>query len=49
MWIEVDLHFKLNLGPIKVSGATIRGTLNEKTGRSRRRREGSTSVSLCQA
>ncbi|MQA29081.1 MAG: hypothetical protein GEU82_04475 [Luteitalea sp.] len=27
-WIEVDLRFKLNLGPIKVSGATIRATLN---------------------
>ena len=29
MWIEVDLRFKLDLGPIKVSGATIRGTLND--------------------
>jgi hypothetical protein len=28
-WIEVDLGFKLNLGPIKVSGATIRATLND--------------------
>ncbi|WP_293902416.1 hypothetical protein [Phenylobacterium sp.] len=28
-WIEVDLQFKLNLGPIKVSGATIRATLND--------------------
>jgi hypothetical protein len=27
-WIEVDLRFKLNLGPIRVSGATIRATLN---------------------
>ncbi len=26
-WIEVDLGFKLNLGPVKVSGATIRATL----------------------
>jgi len=26
-WIEVDLRFRLNLGPIKVSGVTIRGTL----------------------
>lgn len=26
-WIEVDLRFKLNLGPVKVSGMTIRGTL----------------------
>jgi hypothetical protein len=26
-WIEVDLSFKLNLGPVKVSGATIRATL----------------------
>ena len=28
-WIEVDLGFKLNLGPIKVSGATIRATLKD--------------------
>ena len=28
-WLEVDLRFKLNLGPIRVSGATIRATLNE--------------------
>ncbi len=28
-WIEVDLRFKLNLGPIKVSGLTIRGTLGD--------------------
>jgi hypothetical protein len=28
-WIEVDLRFKLNLGPIKVSGLTIRSTLDE--------------------
>ena len=27
-WIEVDLRFKLNLGPIRVSGATVRATLN---------------------
>ncbi|MEA2914553.1 MAG: hypothetical protein QOJ15_6634, partial [Bradyrhizobium sp.] len=27
-WIEVDLRFKLNLGPIKVSGVTIRATLD---------------------
>ncbi len=26
-WIEVDLRFKLNLGPVKVSDMTIRGTL----------------------
>jgi hypothetical protein len=26
-WLEVDLGFKLNLGPVKVSGATIRATL----------------------
>jgi hypothetical protein len=26
MWLEVDLRFKLNLGPVKVSGATIRAT-----------------------
>lgn len=31
-WMEVDLGFKLNLGPIKVSGATIRVTLNENGG-----------------
>jgi hypothetical protein len=24
MWLEVDLQFKLNLGPVKISGATIR-------------------------
>ena len=29
MWIEVDLRFKLDLGPVKVSGATIRATLDE--------------------
>jgi hypothetical protein len=28
-WIEVDLRFKLNLGPISVSGATIRAELND--------------------
>jgi hypothetical protein len=28
-WIEVDLGFKINLGPIKVSGATIRATLQD--------------------
>jgi hypothetical protein len=28
MWIEVDLRFKLDLGPVKVEGATIRGTLD---------------------
>lgn len=27
MWIEVDLRFKLDLGPVRVSGATIRATL----------------------
>lgn len=26
MWMEVDLHFALDLGPVKVSGATIRIT-----------------------
>jgi hypothetical protein len=26
-WLEVDLRFKLNLGPVRVSGATIRATL----------------------
>jgi hypothetical protein len=26
-WVEVDLRFKLNLGPVRVSGATIRATL----------------------
>jgi hypothetical protein len=31
-WIEVDLRFKLNLGPISVSGATIRATLNSGGG-----------------
>jgi hypothetical protein len=29
MWIEVDLRFKLDLGPVKVEGATIRGTLGD--------------------
>jgi hypothetical protein len=29
MWLEVDLRFKINLGPIKVSGATIRATLED--------------------
>lgn len=28
-WIEVDLRFKLNLGPVKVSGLTIRATLRD--------------------
>ena len=28
MWIEVDLRFKLDLGPVKVSGITLRGTLD---------------------
>ena len=31
-WIEVDLGFKLNLGPVKVSGATIRATLTQRSG-----------------
>ena len=31
-WIEVDLRFKLNLGPISVTGATIRATLNSGGG-----------------
>jgi len=30
-WIEVDLRFKLNLGPIRVSGLTIRATLQGAT------------------
>jgi len=30
MWIEVDLRFKLDLGPVKVSGVTIRATLDEQ-------------------
>ncbi|HWN72910.1 MAG TPA: hypothetical protein VNN15_03770, partial [Solirubrobacterales bacterium] len=30
MWIEVDLRFKLDLGPVKVEGATIRGTLDDR-------------------
>ena len=29
MWIEVDLRFKLDLGPVKVSGLTIRATLDD--------------------
>lgn len=28
MWIEVDLKFRVDLGPVKVSGATIRATLD---------------------
>jgi len=31
-WIEVDLRFKLNLGPVRISGATIRATLAEDGG-----------------
>lgn len=33
MWVEVDLRFKLSLGPIKVSGATIRGVFDTETGK----------------
>lgn len=33
IWIEVDLRFKLDLGPIRVSGATIRATLDPATGK----------------
>jgi hypothetical protein len=32
IWVEVDLRFKLNFGPIRVSGATIRATLDPSTG-----------------
>jgi len=28
LWIEVDLRFKLDLGPVRVSGVTIRATLD---------------------
>jgi hypothetical protein len=28
-WLEVDLRFKLNLGPVRISGATIRATLQD--------------------
>jgi hypothetical protein len=31
-WIEIDLRFKLDLGPIKVSGATIRATIADDGG-----------------
>jgi len=31
MWLEVDLRFKLNLGPVTISGATIRATLDTAT------------------
>lgn len=31
-WLEVDLRFKLNLGPVRVSGATIRATLGDDGG-----------------
>lgn len=27
LWVEVDLRFKLNLGPLRVSGVTLRATL----------------------
>lgn len=30
MWLEVDLRFKLDLGPVKVSGVTVRGTLDNE-------------------
>ncbi|MEO6947848.1 MAG: hypothetical protein ABI150_15110, partial [Nitrobacter sp.] len=33
IWVEVDLRFKLNLGPVRVSGATIRATLDIDTGK----------------
>jgi hypothetical protein len=29
-WIEVDLRFKLSLGPIRVSGVTTGATLNNE-------------------
>ncbi|MCU1226575.1 MAG: hypothetical protein JWQ42_4668 [Edaphobacter sp.] len=32
-WIEVDLRFKLNLGPVKVNGATIRATIDQDSGK----------------
>jgi hypothetical protein len=32
-WVEVDLRFKLNMGPVKVTGATIRATLPEGDGK----------------
>jgi len=32
MWLEVDLRFKLNLGPVRISGATIRATLDTASG-----------------
>ena len=28
LWVEIDLRFKLDLGPVKVSGATVRATLD---------------------
>ncbi len=30
-WVEVDLRFKLNLGPVRVSGVTLRATLVDGT------------------
>ena len=32
-WIEVDLRFKLDLGPVKVNGATIRATIDPNSGK----------------
>ena len=32
MWLEVDLRFKVNLGPVSVSGATIRATRGDDGG-----------------
>lgn len=32
LWFEVDLRFKLNLGPIQVSGMTIRATIDGQGG-----------------
>lgn len=32
MWLEVDLRFKVDLGPVKVSGATVRATLDPADG-----------------
>lgn len=33
MWIEVELRFKLDLGPVRVSGATVRAVIDPDTGK----------------
>ena len=33
LWVELDLRFKLDLGPVKVSGATVRASFDVSTGK----------------